>query len=282
MRIPWRFKSTIFKILATFGAGRTLFFLQKYLTRTTSKKYREVSPNWILHENAIKTIEGVSVELLEFGAGKSLVQNLYLDRVFCGKLNQTVVDIQYLLNMEMVRDANTQICNLLGIEVENKKFNLGMTSIVYEAPMDVCSIGSGVNSTEYDLCVSTNTLEHIPEDDILKIFTHLKTILKTNGLVSAKIDYTDHYSYTDNAIHPLNFLKYTEAEWVKYNTYMHYQNRLRHQEYRELFVGMGYSVVQEHVTRVCDAKTELHSDALAANEETWILHGYFLLRNRRP
>ena len=63
----------------------------------------------------------------------------------------------------------------------------------------------------------------------------LKTILKPGGLSSLIIDYSDHYSHADKNISPLNYLKYSDKEWKKYNNQYLFQNRLRHQDYKNIF-----------------------------------------------
>ena len=64
--------------------------------------------------------------------------------------------------------------------------------------------------------------------------------LKKNGMISAIIDYSDHYAHTDPAIGLLNFLNYSSDDWKKYNHESHYQNRLRHYEYIDIFISRIY------------------------------------------
>ena len=39
--------------------------------------------------------------------------------------------------------------------------------------------------------------------------------MSTGGVISAVIDYTDHYAYTDKTIGMLNYLQFSESEWTK-------------------------------------------------------------------
>jgi hypothetical protein len=59
----------------------------------------------------------------------------------------------------------------------------------------------------------------------------------SGSVLSLKIDYSDHYANADLTISKYNFLRYSAAEWRKYNPSLHYQNRLRHCDYRKIFAG---------------------------------------------
>ena len=50
----------------------------------------------------------------------------------------------------------------------------------------------------------------------------VKKNLNLNGLVSSLIDYSDHYSHTDNKINSLNFLKFDDliGKSITMNTYI--------------------------------------------------------------
>ena len=84
-------------------------------------------------------------------------------------------------------------------------------NIKYLSPIDMRK--TSFKDKQFHCCVSTNTLEHIPRDDIILIFQELKRICKNGGSILAYIDYSDHYSHTDSKIHNLNFLKFSEKNW---------------------------------------------------------------------
>ncbi len=73
-------------------------------------------------------------------------------------------------------------------------------------------------------------------------------MLRDDGLISVQIDYQDHYAYFDSGISVYNFLKYSERAWSLVNPGLHYQNRLRHRDYLELFEAAGFEVVEERRT----------------------------------
>jgi hypothetical protein len=66
--------------------------------------------------------------------------------------------------------------------------------------------------------------------------------------MSFQIDYQDHYAYFDPSISPYNFLRFDERAWRRYNPSLHFQSRLRHHEYLELFGEAGLDVVAAQTT----------------------------------
>lgn len=117
--------------------------------------------------------------------------------------------------------------------------------IFYIAPYDA----SNTNFCDhyFDACISTNTLEHIPESDLHRIFTELNRTLKPGGIVSAHIDYSDHYAHTDKSISLLNFLKFDDEEWKHFNHKCHYQNRLRHYDYLRIFEDASFDIIKQEL-----------------------------------
>lgn len=242
MRIPWKVKSLVFAILDATRAGGVLAWLQKHVTRRSRITFSKLSPDWLFHETVIQGCPGK--RLLEFGAGKSLAQNIYLSRV-CQ--SQTVVDIVPLFDPDLADEAARRISYFTGRDLPPiaSLADLADLNISYVAPLDVAD--SGFPDGSFDVCVSTNTMEHIPEKQLSAILVELRRILVPGGIVSAIIDYSDHYSHTDPSIGRLNFLRFTDAEFQRYNHRSHFQNRLRHSEYARLFRNAGFVIEQEEV-----------------------------------
>ena len=96
-----------------------------------------------------------------------------------------------------------------------------------------------------DCITSTNTLEYIPPADILAILRECRRLLRPGGVMCHRIDYLDHYSYFDKAIHPYHFLRYSDDKWRWFNSSLHYQNRLRHRDYLSLFRQAGFDVIED-------------------------------------
>ena len=92
------------------------------------------------------------------------------------------------------------------------------------------------------------------------------------------IDYSDHYSHTDKNIHPLNFLKFKENEWnKKYNHQCHFQNRLRHSDYKMLLIDIGFNITFEKIIKKADSMpSSIILDNKKIDDDNIALSGYFL------
>lgn len=276
-QINWKTKATVFKFLNFFKLYKTLFFIQKKITKRSKVNFNEIVFYWDYHYKYLK--ENNSKSLLEIGAGKSLAQNIYLSYKFNQKIEQTLIDVSKMLDLDLFNKANEQISKIIGINklpfaksIDDLKKNY---NIKYFAPMNLKQLSE--NNLKFDASISSTTLEHLPEEELKENFILLRKIIKKNGIISSLIDYSDHYSHTDKNINNLNFLKFSSKEWKRYNTPMLFQNRLRHQDYRELFKTCGYKVSEikgdlgersEYISKEFDSK----------NEETFMLWGHFLLK----
>jgi hypothetical protein len=117
--------------------------------------------------------------------------------------------------------------------------------IDYRAPSDARS--TGLPSGFIHAATSTNTLEHVPPEDISSIGRELVRLLDARGAASFQVDYSDHYSHFDSRISPWNFLGITERRWRWINSGLHHQNRLRHSSYRALLGEAGFTIDEEHL-----------------------------------
>jgi len=244
MYIPYKLKSLIFTIIDFFDSKRTLYFLQKYVTKRSQIKKLNIDDNWIRHQKAL-TDYGCTGFVFEFGAGKNIAQNIFLSQ-FIDK--QLVVDLNPMLDIQLVNVVLDLLSKKFKLKSDVKIIkleDLNNYGIDYRAPYDASV--TNLNPKILDACISTNTLEHIPVASIKSIFMELKRILKDSGIVSAKIDYSDHYAHTDSKLTLLNFLNFSEFEWKKYNHQCHYQNRLRHYQYKQLFNECGFYIIKEEL-----------------------------------
>ena len=203
-QINWKLKAFLYKVFQFFKLKKTFYFIQKYITRRSRVNIHEINPHWKRHETSIKN-NGCK-NLLEIGAGKSLEQNIYFSYILNGQLDQTVIDISKMIDFQLFNEASRQISDLLNLKfkgsVSNQEDILDQYNIKYIAP---CKI-EDLNDKKFDICVSTTTLEHFTLDDLKNFLKNVKKNLNLNGLVSSLIDYSDHYSHTDNSINSLNFL----------------------------------------------------------------------------
>ena len=222
--IPWKIKSLIFSFVDFLSLQKLLYFLQKYITKRSRITSLLYSPDWEMHKDALIKYKTKNV-VFEFGAGKSLVQNLYLSN-FVKK--QFVVDLYPMLDFELVDSELEKLLETkkLRSRVKIKNLNdLEHYGIYYIAPYDATKIHLADKSI--DACIE------------------LYRKLKDEAIVSLIIDYSDHYAHTDNNISLLNFLKYSQHQWKRYNHKIHFQNRLRHYEYIAIFEKIGFRTIKE-------------------------------------
>lgn len=266
MNIPWKIKSSIFGLIEFFNIPRALYFIQKYGTRRTRVGVLSISPIWENHKEYLKKY-GATASIFEFGAGKTLAQNLFLSDLVN---TQIVVDINPMIDFELVNNVRKQMSNLVTLKSEikvNSFDELALYGIEYRAPYDATK--TDFDDKIFDACISTNTLEHIPKESIASIFLELYRTLKDDGIVSAAIDYSDHYAHTDSTISVLNYLRFGESTWKKYNHNCHYQNRLRHYDYVEIFNKCGFIVMEEElIYSENNIPTEI-TEAFEGEDEKW-------------
>jgi len=277
IQINWKIKSLLYRLLNFFKLYKALFFIQKKITKRSNIDLKEIAFYWQYHLKYLK--ENNSKTILEIGAGKSLAQNIFLSYSFKQKIEQTLIDVSRMIDLDLFNKANDQISKLLGVNklpfaksIDDLKKNYNLN---YLAPMSLSQIIK--NKLQFDACISSTTLEHLSEEDLKKTFLLLKKIIKKEGIISAAIDYSDHYSHTDKNIDNLNFLRFTNDEWNKHNTPMLFQNRLRHQDYRKFFKLNKYKIY-EIKGEVGKCPQNISKEFDISNKETFILWGHFLLK----
>jgi SAM-dependent methyltransferase len=113
-----------------------------------------------------------------------------------------------------------------------------LCNIEYKAPSDAAE--TALEDGCIDIHSSFTVLEHIPPSVLSDILREGRRILKKDGLFVHNVDYSDHFSHTDSSISAINFLQYDEKEWhdIAGNRFM-YMNRLRHDDYLELYRELG-------------------------------------------
>ena len=119
--------------------------------------------------------------------------------------------------------------------------------IAYLAPCDARA--TGLDAGSVDFISSTNTLEHIPADDLAPILAECRRLLRPDGVMSSRIDLRDHFCDADARLSPYNFLRYSDRTWRLVNSKLGYQNRLRRPDYLSAFAEADLSIVAENATR---------------------------------
>jgi SAM-dependent methyltransferase len=276
MNIDWKTKSGLLWLIDLLG-GDLLYFVQKRITRRAVVALPTIPLAWRFHEGTLDRYR--PERLIEFGAGKNLGQNIYLARP---GLAQQVVDLHAMLDLTLVN-------HVIGI-LSARHARAGLTAvssledlqscygIAYRAPVDMAR--TDFADASFDLCVSTNTLEHIPVATLEAILHELRRILKAGGIVSAQIDYSDHYAHTDKSISKLNYLRFSDAQWRRHNHRCFHQNRLRHNHYRRLFVEAGFAILHQEALRPCETLPPALEPALLTGDDSdFCKLGHWVLKN---
>ena len=112
----------------------------------------------------------------------------------------------------------------------------------------VGDLGSLVGrNIKFNLIISNNTLEHIPEKQLMHVFGICKKLMESGSVSSHFIDMSDHYSHLDPSISNFHFLKFSDRTWKLINNSIQPQNRLRIDAYRTLFKTANHPVAIEIV-----------------------------------
>lgn len=238
------------------------YFFQTKITRNLPIKETGFKEKLLLARKHIENFHKYNSSHLseatfyEFGAGWDMAQPLLFYAM--GVDHQIIVDIRRLVRPDLINNSikiiehlnevfsfprlpKTHIKDKLDFESVFLKFY----GIQYKAPYDARK--TGFSDDSIDCITSTNTLEHIPPNDIKAILKECYRILKKDGILSFQIDYQDHYSYFDKNISVYNFLQFGQATWnTFFNPSLHYQNRLRHKEYLQLFSESGFNILEDN------------------------------------
>jgi len=172
--------------------------------------------------------------VLEFGGGRHFLTPLLLSNA--GAVEIFVYDIQRLSSPQQVNHTIRQLRGRIPgdwVEIADWSDLEREYRIHYVAPGDARN--TGLPAGHIGLVCSTSTLEHIPAEDIRSILVESSRVAAPTAVFSHVIDYADHYCYSDAAISPVNFYRYSARRWRWFNPSNHFQNRLRHSDFERLF-----------------------------------------------
>ena len=240
----WRLKSLAVRLLGGIPlAEHARRFVQQRITRsyflTVTEKYMQlygahVQPYRRAHPGYA----------LEFGAGQNFISPLLLSNAGCSGV--FIYDVARLATVEQINYTIRQLRDLVpGEWPEIRDCDsdlLRKYRIDYRAPTDVTR--TGLADGQIDLVYSTNTFEHIPPEVIRNILVEARRISSPDSIMSHVIDYQDHYSYGDPSLSMFNFYRFSDREWRLWNPSQHYQNRLRHGDFRRLFAEFGFAELE--------------------------------------
>lgn len=243
----------------------------------------------------------VGATFLEVGTGRRI--NTILAFWLLGAEKVITVDLNPYLKEELVKaDLSFIIKNrfeiekLFGDKIFNNRFNnlldiiqspylirelLDFLNIEYIAPGDASHLK--LPDKIIDFHTSYTVFEHIPYGILRDILIEGKRVLKVNGLFVHRIDYSDHFSHSDKTISAINFLRFNDEAWTRIagNRYM-YMNRLRHDDFLQLFSDLDIKILLEDTTSdssLLDVLTSMRLDPAYARKSestlqitsSWIL-----------
>lgn len=242
--MDWRLRAMLNRVVGALDRRRVLhYWVQRHVTRrlrpqTNLKDFRWHRDMLLRHGG---TLDGT---VYEFGAGWHLSSQVAM---WCyGVPRQVALDIERLTRPELIERT---LCAFAALDDPAfvRRPAPGMTlaelGIDYRAPADARATGLPPGSI--DFVVSTNTLEHIPADDLLAIMMECRRLCHAGSVLSLAIDYSDHYSHGGGRVPRLHYLRFSDEEWRPYQSRLLWQNRLRHSDYRTIFERAGFTVLDE-------------------------------------
>ncbi len=232
-----------------------------------------------------REVEGM--RFLEVGTGRNV--NLPTALWLCGAAQVVTVDLNPYLSSALVFESNeyvrqheAEVVQAFGAEAERPQFQkrlaellnfkgslkdlLQLMNVEYIPRADAARLP--LDAHTLDAHVSYAVFEHIPVNDLERILTEARRVLKEDGLLLHIVDPSDHFSHDDEAITAINFLQFSESDWEKWagNKFM-YHNRLRAFEYLELLKRIGVRVLRRTET--------LDEPSLRALKNGFPLHSQF-------
>ncbi len=245
------------------------YYLIKDLISKKRHELRDPDEVMLFHRDNILNYKGTRT--IEIGAGQHLAQNIFLKQFLD---YQYLTDIRHLLSIKKVN----RVLKKYNLDQVKSSKDLERYGIEYIAPFNILN-DKYLENKEINFFISTSTFEHIPKKDLELILIKLRSTLLKESYLSLHIDYSDHFSHGDPSIGRNNFLKYSEQEFKKFNTWIIYQNRLRHHHYKELFIKSGFQIIEEHAKNFHELPDKVNYDNLTGNDDDLATTGRWVLKN---
>lgn len=274
----WRLKATAQKLLGMAPFGESLHYhLQRRFggLRDFSRECRVKVSDWKLMaghlRDAGRPIAGA--RLLEIGSG------WYPTFPFlcwiAGAREIVTVDLTRHMRPELTRDCAAELGKLVAeiaaaaqldeatvrerqsrlLAALERGADVGAATdgaIRYLAPSDARR--TGLPDASIDCVFSNSVLEHVPMDVIRGMYTESMRILVPGGVMFHSVNCGDHYAYVDRNISQLNYLRYSDAQWQRWNNAFLYQNRVRAHRFVDEAREAGFAIVLDtakpHPTRL--------------------------------
>ncbi len=119
----------------------------------------------------------------------------------------------------------------------------GIMRLEYLSPADATATNLPDHSV--DIHFSHTVFEHIPGQVLVSILREASRVVTKSGLICHHIDLSDHFSHADPSISKINFLKFSSEQWRSIdNDRFGYQNRLRADDYAEIYKKAGQRILK--------------------------------------
>ena len=264
----WKLKSAIQRTCAMLPVGQQEIYYLLQRTFGSLRRPADPTPMW---EEAVSVIADLNAagfdmrnaRVLEVGTGRRL--DMPIAFFLCGTHSVITVDLHLYLNetlamqsIQALRLNREKFRAMFQRVVETTEFDrrwealtqvtslstlFKTASIDYHAPADAAQ--TNLPSGSIDLHTSYTVFEHIPREVLVRILREANRLLSKRGVACHHIDPSDHFSAEDPSITAINFLQFSEQEWAHYaGNGFAYHNRLRADQYRELYGESGQNVLQ--------------------------------------
>lgn len=242
------------------GGRRANYFLQRNVSRRLPRSDADfdfhaatASRHLAVLERVRPGVDRASLRCYEFGAGWDLIGPVAMWTL--GIDQQTVIDLNRNLKLELLNDTIERFANHLprlghalgaSLRAPDASPVAGVGDlatrfgITYLAPQDARALPLADRTV--DFVSSTFTLEHIPASEVAAILRETRRVMAPNAIISSLIDMQDHYNYVDSSVSVYNYLRYPGWQWRLLNPSLHWQSRLRHSQYVELFDAAGFEI----------------------------------------
>jgi len=268
--MKWREKAVLQQLIARMPASDALYYaLQRHFGDLRNGRFDPME--WVIVAaemvNRLRR-SGFSLigkRCLEVGTGRAI--GLPLSLWLCGAQQTTTLDLNRYLSGELVEESCRYLCRnaekvvQLLQEVDedgglrerldqlssfsgDTRSLLKLINVTYMAPANATHIALPDHSCDFHF--SYSVLEHVPGSQIVAMLREAGRLLSPEGTLLHIFDLSDHFSYADDSITKINFLRFTDAQWRRWagNKYM-YHNRLRPPEFVKLFQEAGVRIKWE-------------------------------------
>lgn len=172
--------------------------------------------------------------LLEIGCGRDLLVSL-VAAVRHGK-KAIAFDVAPLAELTLVNFTLESLGALPVTSWQNMESRYGIRYVVAPSIAAVTAAWNGA--------ASTAAYEHIPVDQFQKMVSHLGSALSEGRVVTAEIDYRDHWSFMAH-VPPDHFYGLSDTAFARINPPRMFQNRLRHAEICACFSQAGFAIISQ-------------------------------------